>query len=241
MEETLEEGEHHTHHEAQAKGKNNLQDGLDHDGENVHLAADHGLRYAEGASEQHQTHCIVQCYDGKQYVGDGAFCLILAYDHQSCGGSGSGGYCTENDGCRQGQQVGNQEVQADEGGIHQNGGEDSLPDTDHGGLFADLLQLRKAEFVTDGKSNKAQGNVGDQGIGLDILHADKAETLHAKGAEKVGADEDTRYKVSGNRGKMHPFCKTGQHQPGKKGNGQTKQGLHKTPPKQYNEIQYDPF
>ena len=63
---------------------------------------------------------------------------------------------------------------------------------------------------------------GNYTEGINILHADEAETLHTERAEKIWSYKNTCNKVSRNCRELYFFSYTGKHKSCKKSNGQSK-------------------
>ena len=211
---------------AQDQRGQDLQDGIDHNGIDVHDPAAQRLGNTEGNGEKHQAHRVVQSDDGQQQIGQGALGLVLAHDHQRGGRRGGGGDGAEGDGRGQGQHIRPQEMEDHQGDVHAAGGDHGLENADHQGLLAGLPQLGEAEFVADGEGDEAQGHIGDQAQAVQLLIAGKAEAGHAQRAHKTGADQKTGDQIRRHIRQMPAVHHAGHHESGKHGDGQRQQFSH---------------
>ena len=80
-------------------------------------------------------------------------------------------------------------MQTNQNSIYQQCGHNRLYNTDEDCLAAHVFQLSKAEFVTHGKSNKAQSGLGQEALCLHLLHGLEAKTADAKSTKAVRAKE----------------------------------------------------
>ena len=201
--------EEYAHDRTECDRKHNLENGIDKHGNNVNDTGVNGLGDAEGNREYDKTYRVVKSNYGKEEVGERALCLILLYNHESCGRSGRGSYCAENDSGGKGKHViANDEGEGDENDIHNDAGEERLEDTDDGSLAADLLELGNSELVTDRKGDEAKSEVAkDLVVVRGVVGGVKAD---AKSSEKEGSDEDARNEICGNGGKSKELYNSGE-------------------------------
>ena len=226
MEEAFEEGEEEAHHKSERKRENDLKDRLNEHRDHVDSARNQCLGNAERNGEENETDGIVERDDGKKNVGQGALCLILTDDHQRSGRCGCRSDGTENDGGRERELVGSCQMNSDEHRVHQKRSNDSLHDSDDSSLLARLFELSETELVTDGKGDKAERHVGDNGIGFDVCHADKAKSGNTELTENVRSDEDTRNEVCRDGGELEDLRKSRKHQTRKHGDRECQKRLH---------------
>ena len=167
----------------------------------------------EGYCENNETDSIVDSNDGKEDVGKLTFSLILTNDHKGCRRSGCGRNCAEHQRRRSVDNVlGKELAKSDKRKVDDERRNESLENTDNGCLFAYLLKLTDAEFVTDCKRDKAQSNLRKDVVAFDRFGICKAQPFNAgercELTEAIGADEDTCNKITGNGGKLEFFNKT---------------------------------
>ena len=200
VEVSLTYGEEDTHNSTECDGKNNLENGVYKHRYEIYNTGVNRLCNTEGNCKYNKTYRVVKSNYGEQEVGERSLSLILLYNHEGCGGSGSGRYCAEND-CR-GQReyvVAYDKGEENKHYVYNDAGENSLEDTDDSSLTADLLKLRNSELVTNSKSDEAKCKVTEDLVVVrSVVGGIKAD---AESSEKEGADEDTRDKICGNSGK----------------------------------------
>ena len=108
--------------------------------------------------------------------------------------------------------MGHQEMEADESGIHEDGGNDGLKNGDDHRLPAHLFQSLYTELVTHGKGDEAEGNLREQIVVLHPVEGGKAQLIDPQRTEAEGADEDTRHQIGGNGREIEFFGQAGEHQ-----------------------------
>ena len=89
-----------------------------------------------------------------------------------------------------------------------------------------MLDFFQAEFVADGKGDKAQRHIGNETHIFNKFKGLEANAGDAQSAQRQRADQQTCNQVAGNVGKIEFFGQSGQHQSGKHGNADGKQILH---------------
>ncbi len=234
MEHPLDQGQDKAQDRAQEQGQDDLQKGLHQDGDHVESTAMESLGHAHGDGEENETHGVVQSDDGQEQVGQRALGLVLAHHHKGGGGSGGRGDGAQDDAGGEGEIIGprhgdEQEMHADQGGVHHQGGDHGLDDTDDGGLLTRMLEVLEAELVTDIKGDEAQGDIRDDGEitdGGDLVVEAEAEAADGEAADAVGAHHNAGDEVGGDVGKMEPLEGTGHHQSGDKAHRQAEQSLN---------------
>ena len=227
MEEALKPGEDQPDHAAEDQRKNDFRQGLQDQCGDVGGTVLHGLGNTEGNRKDHQTDGVVQGDDRQQHIRHRALGLVLTDDHQCGGGSGGSSDGAQGDRHRQGQQVRHNEVQGDQGDIHKDCGGYSLQDTDDDRLPSGLFQCGKAELMSDGESDEAQGDVGDHGQGIHLICRIESDSGQAQAAQHAGPDEDAGDQVGSYVRQMELNKKPGHQQTGKKGDCNQQKGLHK--------------
>ena len=200
-------GKEHAHNCAEHDGKYNLKKRVYNHGYDIHNAGVDRLGNAEGYREDNKTNRVVKSNDGQEEVCERPLRLILLYNHQSCGRSGSGSNCAENDSRREGEHLLTyDEGEHDENDINDNAGEQCLEDTDHGRLASDLLKLGESELITYRKGNKAECEVTEDLVVLGrVVGRVKAD---AELSEEERADKHTRNKVCSNGGETNLLCQS---------------------------------
>ena len=226
MEELLAPVEGQAQRSAQTQGGNHLHNGVHQHADHIHAALLQGAGDAEGNSEDHQAHHVVQGDDGQQRAGQGAVRLVLLDDHQR-GGRGSGG----GDGAQgqhggEGQLIGHEQMQAVEGHIHEEGGDQRLEHGDDHRLAAHLLQGGEAELIAHGEGDEAQRHVADDVHLLDLAEGGEAQALNAQTAQAEGADQDAGHQIGGDGGQIQLLGDTGHHQTREQCNRKGKQQFH---------------
>jgi hypothetical protein len=117
-------------------------------------------------------------------------------------------------------------VKSEKNGVNDKRCYDRLKDADNSCLLTRLFKLRETELVSDRESDKAKSDVADKRIATNVLHADKAKTLHVEGTEAEGAKQNARDQIGGNGGKLAKLGKAGEEKACQKRNGKTDQGGH---------------
>ena len=212
---------------AQQQGAQNLDNGVDHNGEHIHHAGAQGLGNTEGHGKEHQAHRVVQRHNGQQQIRQGTFRFILAHHHQRGGRGGGGGDGAQGDGSGDGQCLRLYEAEGKQGRIHQQCCHHGLDHANNKGLAAGLLQLRQTKLIADGKGDKAQGHITDQTDILQLVIAGKADAGDMQRTDAAGADEHTGHQVGRHIRQVQPLDGTGHHQSREHGNGKRKQTGHK--------------
>ena len=226
VEKLLQLSEQPAHNSAEGQGCDYLNKGIYENGYNVHNTAGKGAGYAEGNGENDKTDGIVQRNYGEQQAGEGAFCLILTDNHEGGCGSGSGGDGAQRNGLSGGELVGHHLVYDEQRNVDQDGGCQSLQNTDDGRLLAGVLQIGKAEFIADRECDEAEGNLADKGQGGYICTGVEAEALNSKSTETEGTDDNTGHKICGDVGKLEGLEYAGHHKTGEDCYSYRKQSMH---------------
>ena len=141
-----------------------LNDGIDHHGDHVYHATFHGLGHAERNGEYDKAHRVIKCNDGQQNIGQRTLGLVLLDDHERGGRCRRGCDRTEDNGYRHGQHVlAEDKVQSDQCSVDHDSRDKCLKSTDDQCLLTDLFQIFQFEFRTDGKGDKAERHLGNDG------------------------------------------------------------------------------
>ena len=240
VEGSLHQRQEEAKHCAQQEGQDDLQHGLHQHRDHAQVSAVESLGHTHGHGKKDQTHGIVQRDDGQEQIGQRALGLVLAHHHEGGGRSGGGRDSAQQDAGGEGEIVyagggQEQEMNAHQNGIHHQGGDYGLDDTDNGGLLTRVLEILDAELVTDIKGNEAQGDIrndGEASHGGDTVVEAEAESADDEAADAVGADDHACDEVSGDVGQVKPLEHTGHHETRKQADGDAEYGLdggHNTP------------
>ena len=97
MEEALKEGDEEAHNCTEKERKDNLNQRLHDNRNNVGRACNQRLGYAEGNGKENEADSVIKCNDGEQNIGKRPLCLVLADNHEGCGRGGCGGNGTKHD------------------------------------------------------------------------------------------------------------------------------------------------
>ena len=96
------------------------------------------------------------------------------------------------------------------------------PELENGFLF----ELAQAEFIADGKGDKAHRHIGDHAQRLDLVVACKAEARNAEPAQHERPDQNARHKKRRDIRQMPAAKNTGHQKPCKQRNGQIQNRSH---------------
>ena len=218
--------EHKARKRAEEQRAGNFNERIDQDRHKTHNAGGQRLGNAERNGEHDQTHGIVQRNDRQQQVGQLALRLVLAHDHQRCRRRSRRGDRAERDRRRHGENVGAQQVEADERGIDQNRRNERLYHADDKRLTSGLFQLRETKLVSDGKGDKAHGNIGHDPQLFHFLITAEAETGNADPSQHERTDQNARDQKRRHIGQM-PAGEQPRHQKtGKQCKGEIQKRVH---------------
>ena len=218
VEEAFAECEKKTHDEAEHEGENNFKKRFENDGKDIGGACADGFCNTERDRKYDKTDRVVERYDRKQDIGNGTLCLVLLNDHEGCGGSGRGRNSAENE-CRgKGKLIGHCEMERDEYAVYQKTSEDCLENTDYGSLFTDFFKRCKSKFVTDGKRDKAECNIGNDAKAFKLFMRD-TDTGDSECAKEKRTDEDACNEICSNCGELNFLRKSGQEKTCKQSDG----------------------
>ena len=195
VEELFEPCQHHAHQRAEAQRKHDLQHRIDQNRDHIHRAGVHGVRDTEGNGEHDQTDRIVERNDRQQKIDQLALRLILPHDHQRRRRSGRRSDGAEDDGLIDADKAREEDAENDQHDIDQQRCSHRLHNADHRRLTAGLAQRTQPELVTDGKRDKAQRNVRDDGELTDRVHRHEAEAVQSESAEAVRADQNAGHQI----------------------------------------------
>ena len=223
VEELLHPIQEPAHRSAQTQGQNHFHNRLYHHGNYAHMTGRQRGGNAEGNAEQHQTHRVIDGNHQHQKPGQRAVSLILTDDHQGCGRSRRGSDGTQGDGAGDGNQAGEQQMQHDQGHIHEDRGDHRLQNADGNGLGTGLLQLAQTELVAHGKGDEAQCRLGHDLHGLHLVGVVKAQAGHLQRADAEGPQQQTCHQVSGDCGQIYQLGQPGHHQTANQCDGQRNQ------------------
>lgn len=226
MEEFFDGVKNITHNSAENERADNLDHRLNDDGDNIHSAHEEGAGNAESNCEADETHSIVKGDDGEKNIGDGTLCLVLADDHQCCGGSGGACDSAEGDGGREGEGLGESKVKTDHGSLNEDNGANAFADGHNNSLLAGFFELAEGELIADGKGYEAQGKVAYHTEGMDGLVAGEAEAFNAKSAKKERTDKNTGNQIGCDIGEFEHIHNAGHQKTCDKSNRDGEQYCH---------------
>ena len=139
VEEFFHEVEEYTHTATQKERSNYLNNRCNNYGINVYVSKLDCIGNTEGNCKDYKTNRIVQSNYRKEHLGNRALCLVLLNYHKGCRRCGSRCDSTENN-CRlNGEHAGDNKVESDKRCVNDQGGDNSLENTDYCGLVTNLL------------------------------------------------------------------------------------------------------
>ena len=212
---------------AQREGEQDLQQRLQNDADRVDAALLQCICHAVGSGEQHQTHGVIDGDHHQQQLCQRTGSLVLLDHHQ--GGGGSCGRCNgaQRDGRGQRDDVRADEMQHDEGNIHQRRCDDGLRDAHGEGLTAHPLQGAEPEFVADDEGDEAQRHLRDDAVAFHLCQRPEAEaeTAQPQPSQKERSQQKPGDEIGRDGRQVDRLGQTGHQQTRDQRKGQTNQHL----------------
>lgn len=226
MEELFGEVEEQTHERAEDEGDHYFDNRIYDDGNDIDVTVLKCFSDTEGDSEDHKTHDVVKRDNGQEHTCERAVGFILFNYHESSGGCGGCSDSSEGKDAGEGELIGEEEVNDEEGDIDGYSSDESLENSDDDSLFTGFFQLREAELVTHSDGDETECDVTDDTVGGDVVGGNKSYAGDTEFSEAIRTDEDTCDEVSGDCGEVPDFSKSGEHKTREEGDGQSKKSLH---------------
>ena len=195
MKEDLQLGQQPACGGTQCQRRNDLQQGVEQNGDQIQLAADQRFGNAEADRKHDQAHCVIQCDDGQKKIGHRTLCFILAYYHQRGGRRSSRRNGAQGNRLSRRQLFRQQHVDRQQCGIHQQSGGQGLNNADDGSLVTRGLQVLQTELISDGKGDEAQRHLRDQMQTAYRFSRDQAQTGNMHTPQNIGTDQYTGHQI----------------------------------------------
>ena len=195
MKEDLQLGQQPACGGTQCQRCDDLQQGVEQNGDQIQLAADQRFGNAEADRKHDQAHCVIQCDDGQKEIGHRTLCFILAYYHQRGGRRSSRRNGAQGNRLSRRQLFRQQHVDRQQCGIHQQSGGQGLNNADDGSLVARGLQVLQTELISDGKGDEAQRHLRDQMQTAYRFSRDQAQTGNMHTPQNIGTDQYTGHQI----------------------------------------------
>ena len=122
VEQLLYQGEQAAQDATQAQGADNLQQGIEHHGQEAEGAADHSFGHTKGDGKDHQTYCVIQGHNGQEQIRKRPLGFVLVYHHNGGGRGSCCGHGAQHNTSGDRQLISQNQMEQQQGNIHQNRG-----------------------------------------------------------------------------------------------------------------------